>query len=167
MEETESNKAIAIWLNHNEALQKKQIFTEKYAPYSMIGKCKRLDTRIQYMDIFDRLLAVSKKAGQLWNEIKENSDKDTNIAVMHSFNDLDKSTMGTTYRRLVELKEQDLIRKVVPFELPSTDLAMLKSIPAIPEMHSYMINPYLLKPWKYELAKQIWDLIEPIKQKES
>lgn len=161
MEETEKSKANAIWLNHDEILQKKQIFQEKYSPYSMIGKCKRLDTRIQYMDIFDRLLAVSKKAAQLWNEIKENSDKDTNIAVMHSFNNLDKSTMGTTYRRLVELKEQNLIRKVIPFELPTEDLPMLKSLPAIPEMHSYMINPYLLKPWKYELAKQIWDLIEP------
>lgn len=166
MEETKNNKATAVYvaLEPNEAIQKKIIHDEKYGPYSMVGKCKRSNTRTQYMDIFDRLLVVSKKAAHLWNELKENSDKDTNIVVMHSFNDLDKSTMGTTYRRLVELKEQDLIRKVIPFELPNEDLPMLKSLPAIPEMHSYMINPYLLRPWKYNLAKQIWDLIKPDKQ---
>ena len=134
-------------------------FKENYAPFGMIGPYKRNNARKQYMDIFDLLLSLPKSTALLFNEIKENSDKDLGIAVMTMFEDYPKSKMGTTYRRLAKLREINLVKKVVPIELPQDQLSGFKPNSITPEKYSYMINPYQLKPWKYELAKEIWERI--------
>lgn len=111
------------------------------------------------MDIFDILVTLPKSTIVLFNDIKASVSDQTGIGVMYSF--IDNPDIRNIYTRLSLLIKADLIRKVIPIENPNSELNELKSNLLTPERYTYMINPYLIKPWKYELAKQIWDLIEP------
>ena len=131
----------------------------KYKEFTQIGVLRNKNTRKTYKDLIDHLTTMAKKELILFNKIKSNRNPDTNIAVMTMFEEYPKSKMGTTYRRLAKLREINLVKKVVPIELPQDQLSGFKANPIIPEKYSYMINPYQLKPWKYELAKEIWERI--------
>ena len=161
MEENHLAKTISFYSNDNSIYKvtRQAIAKENYAPFGMIGPYRRNNSRKTYMDIFDLILSVPRSTGLLFNEIKENSDPELGIAVMRQFESYDKSKMGTTYQRLAALQKAGLIRKIIPFELPVEELSQLKTPFIAPEKFSYMINPHLLKPYKYSLAVQIWDLL--------
>jgi len=148
-------------------VKKFKIYKEKYKPYNMVGPLNRKDSRKSKMDIFEILATLSKAEINLFNEIKSNALSDTGIAVMNSF--IDQPNMENIYRRLNKLIEADLIRKMIPIENPDPEVEELKSDLLTPEKYSYMINPYLILPWKFNLAKQIWDLLvilPPIRNKD-
>jgi len=145
----------------------KKKYAEDYSPFAMIGPVNRKNTRKPRMDIFKRLTLVSKKEFLLWDEIKEKSDPELGMAVMSRFEDDDN--ISNLYRRLANLKKAGLIRKVTSFEIPPEEMKFFLSGGSTifePEKFTYMINPELLKPFQYSLAKKIWNQLEEKQNKE-
>jgi hypothetical protein len=164
MEQIGKGNTVSFYAESDEEfiVKKTKFYKEKYHPYTMIGSLNRKDSRKGKMDIFEILTTLSKAEIILFNDIKSNALSDTGIAVMHHF--VDHPNIENTYRRLNKLIDANLIRKMISIENPAPEVESLKSNLMTPEKYTYMINPYLIIPWKFNLAKQIWDLIEPIKQ---
>lgn len=145
-------------------INKRKIYKEKYPNHSMISWLNRKDSRKFKMDLLKILTTISKSELILFEEIKSNCLSDTGIAVMSQFED--HPNMENIYRRINKLIEANLIRKMIPIENPEPEIEELKSNLLTPERYTYMINPDLIIPWKYTLSKKVWELIDPVKEKE-
>jgi hypothetical protein len=55
--------------------------------------------------------------------------------------------------------------KVVAIKITTPGQDEMRNILYHPLRYTYMINPRLIIPWKYEMAKQIWDLLKAAKEK--
>jgi len=142
---------------------KKQTCKEHYPPYSMVGTLHQLESRSSFMDLFDLFDTVSKSERHLFTEIKNASLSRTNIAVMTNF--MEHQNMSNIYLRLKHLIEANLIMKVIPIKITDPEQDEMRNILYRPQRYTYMINPRLIIPWKYEMAKQIWDLLKAAKEK--
>lgn len=145
--------------------------SEDHSPFGMIDPLNDKTMRKLRMDLVKRFTKLSKAALLLFDEIKDNRDPKTNIAVMEQFHDMTKSQLRATYRKLVELKEQELILKVHTLD----NLETLINFPGLnlkakPSKFSYMINPKLVHPKvfkgekNYEPSLILWDLLKQAKQ---
>jgi len=113
-------------------------------------------------DLLSIMINLSKKSKELFNELR-NVNLELNIVTLADIDKLSKNEQASLNKSLRQLKKINLFRKVIPFELYNSEL---NKVTHLPEKYTYMINPHLLKPWKFSLATQIWDLINPITQKE-
>jgi len=154
---------VTTYVDQDEELiiNKRKIYREKYPRHSMIGWLNRKDSRKFQMDLITILTTISKAELILFEEIKSNCLSDTGIAVMNCFEDT--PNIENIYRRINKLIAANLIRKMIQIENPDPEIEELKSNLLTPERYTYMINPDLIIPWRYELAKKIWDLIAPAK----
>jgi hypothetical protein len=124
-------------------------FKDNYSPFSMVGQLRHQNTRKNYMDIFDKLNTVSKSALNVFNQIKLNLNAQIGIATMPEWADYNPTQRRELNRRLTELREADIVIKLRP--IPE----LLK-----PAKFSYMVNPYLMIPWKYTEAKKLWKAVK-------
>lgn len=154
---------VTTYVDQDEELiiNKRKIYREKYPRHSMIGWLNRKDSRKFQMDLITILTTISKAELILFEEIKSNCLSDTGIAVMSCFESV--PNIENIYRRINKLIEANLIRKMIQIENPDPEIEDLKSNLLTPERYTYMINPDLIIPWKYDLSKKVWDLIEPVK----
>jgi hypothetical protein len=161
----EIEKTISHFVNENEEIiiTKKQIYKEHYQPYSMVGTLHRPESRSFFMDFIDILNTVSKSELNLFTEIKNTASNQIGIAVMADFADhQDIKNINTRLRHLIAA---NLIMKVVAIKITTPGQDEMRNILYHPLRYTYMINPYLIIPWKYEMAKQIWNLLKAAKEK--
>jgi predicted MPP superfamily phosphohydrolase len=136
--------------NYEYSIKTKKKFREDYRPFTMVGKTRNKKTRKEFMDIFDRLISVSKAAELVFNEIRLNTDPETGIAVMSDWQKYNNSQRSALNKKLTELRNADLVLKLRP----------VKTLMIPLEKNSYMINPHLLIPWNFESAKKLWKAVK-------
>jgi hypothetical protein len=96
-------------------------------------------------DIFDRLALVSAPAVKLFAEMKEHRDYRTGRLVYeHNFKKPSHRTRF--YQKLKELKDQEIIKRI---KVSNEYIKVRK--------HTYLINPYLIKPLNYSEAIELWN----------
>jgi len=76
-------------------------FRNNFGAFTAVLTLKSLTTRIHYMDAYDIVISLSKKEQEVFQEIKNFSDRDLRIAAMDHWENLDKSVQGTLYQRLI------------------------------------------------------------------
>lgn len=115
------------------------IYKENYGKFSVIG---RLNDR---KDLIDCITELSSGPRYLFQEIKCNMHYDTNLAFMEYWKDYPDNKKRVIKLHCTALKKVGLILKVVAIENLSK-----------PKPFTYMINPYIIKPTKYEAACLLW-----------
>lgn len=137
-----------IDLKANEVVRNRKYRRENYSPFSMIGVIRDMRNRDREpIDIFEILEKVSKKAFSVFNEVKLNRDPATNMCHF-PINHLPRSAQVSIRTALGELYKAEILRKAKTINL-------LNPLPR----QTYMINPYMIKCWDYEEAKEIWKLL--------
>ena len=86
---------------------------------------------------------------QVFDEMICLRDPDTNMIIMTHWYKYNATKMRAKQKKIVKLRHANLIIKVRQLDI----------LPKV-QRYTYMINPYLLKPWKYEEAKIIWDTLK-------
>jgi len=169
MENVYIKRAENLYFNGTEECSYKVTIEEKYkndfGAFTPIGVLKSSTTRISYMDLLDLIISLSKKEQELFNEIKNNSDRNLRIASMDHWENLDKSVQGILYQRLVTIKAVGLIRKIYPMAIPkemhdSALTARIVNILTKPGKFSFIINPNYIKAFEVNSAKAIWNQLK-------
>lgn len=106
--------------------------------------------------IFGRLSKASK---HLFNNLRH-INLALNIITIDDYDEFSESKKRSFHRALQQLKKEKLVREVKSFEMLEDDSYIIEH--KFPK-HTYMLNPYLLRPLKHQLASKIWDLIDPNK----
>ena len=148
----EKVKAGVVIAQDNSLLEVKsgKAYAEKHKYFSMIQELRMKNSRVERMDLLDRLADVSRSAFRLFNEIKLNTDRQSLISIMSAFGEANSTQRREINRRLAELRKQDLLIKLKTLEkYPSLEHDM-KHITLVPEKLSFMLNPYLIRPKNYK-----------------
>lgn len=120
-------------------------------PFSIISVTSNKKRRNMVKDIFDLLDEVSKGAFSVFNQLKYNRDEDNNTIYYPIPDGLTKSQTETRYRNIRELKKVGLIGSMkveAAGFIPNTVYKFKK--------HTYIINPDMLRCWKYDEAMHLW-----------
>ena len=127
----------------------KRKYKEDRRPFNMVAPFRNKNSKRKSMDLLDKLLVVSKAAEQVFRDLVYNMNDSDNLVTMEEWKSIGASKMRSIYRRLVELQETELILKVKHINKET----------AVPPKFTYMINPYIIKPWEYNKAKETWKLL--------
>lgn len=99
------------------------------------------------MDIFDYLCNISKESIIMFNKLKQSADINSGITILNvnSFNASEETTLHKSIKELINngiicsLHQDDVLYPI--------------------EENSYIINPNLVRPIKFDEAKILWDKI--------
>lgn len=137
-----------VAVENDECLKKVKLPTEHYAPFSMIGKMRTMShNTLSDLDIFDKLTKVSKSSLVLFNELKLRLDPNTNLTCYPPVGG-SRSEKVMYHKYIKELIGEGIIAKAKTIDITEP----------VPN-YSYMINPYLVKPFQNEKAKKVWNIL--------
>lgn len=122
---------------------------EDYRPFSMAAPFKHKNARRSEMDLIEILITIPKAAMILFNDLKNNRCPNQNIVTMSEWETLDPGKLRPIYRYLSDLTKAGLIVKI---------RAIGETLEK-PAKFTYMINPYIIKPWEYTKACKAWELL--------
>ena len=122
---------------------------EDYRPFSMAAPFKHKNARRTEMDLIEILITLPKAAIIIFNDLKNNRCPNQNIVTMGEWEALDAGKLRPIYRYLNDLVKAGLIVKVIA----------IREVLGKPPKFTYMINPYIIKPWEYNKAKETWKLL--------
>jgi hypothetical protein len=121
---------------------------EDKRPFGITGPIKYKNSYYKHdrLDPFDRIIALTKTGQQIFKQIRDERDKDLNIATMTQWNELNVTQTRFKQRGVSDLIKSKIICKAKEFKKYSFK----------PNSHTYMINPYFIKCNKYNMAKEFW-----------
>jgi len=168
-------KADTLYFNSNKdqsfKITTEEKFRNNFGAFTAVLTLKSLTTRIHYMDAYDIVISLSKKEQEIFQEIKNFSDRDLRIAAMDHWEDLDKSIQGALYQRLAHIKEVGLIRKIHKMPIPKgmQDKALTARVVNLltnPGKFTFIINPAIIMGFEVNSARAIWNQLEEKQNKE-
>ena len=121
-------------------------YKEDMKPFSRVGPIKHKNSPAGDEDWVDILLDLSKATSMLFKEVKKKRCKESNIVIMSEWDSLDNDVRRPINHKLAELKKAGLVLKVKP---------IMGLTPKITK-NTFMINPYTIKPNKYNNACLLW-----------
>jgi len=110
------------------------------------------------------LILLSKRSQGLLNDMRH-SNIYTGIVHVSEYNKMNQNQKRVFQRQIRELKKYKIIRKIVSFKSPKNNIASNEEIIHVPK-HTYMIDPFLIKPIDNEIARAIWNQLEEKQNKE-
>jgi len=124
------------------------ITKEDRRPFSFTGPIKYKGSYNQHarLDIIDLMHKLTSSGRQTFICIKDYRDKNNNISNMNHWQDFDAAAIRNIQRGLKDLYLWNLVCKAQSF--PEY---MFK-----PESYTMMINPYIIKPNNYLIARKFW-----------
>jgi len=135
-----NNKKVSIIFSDREADDKR--------PFSITSPIKYKGSYNQESrsDVIDRISAITTAGRKVFIEIKNNRCIDTGIVDMSHWQKLPKAEIRFIQRGLKDLYEIGLVCKAKSFNKHLFQ----------PNPYTLMINPYMIKPNKYNQAKEFW-----------
>lgn len=117
-------------------------------PFSMIGPLKHKDSynHVTYKDPYDLITDLTKTSQNIFTELKNNRDKDTNFITMLTWKEVSQAKAKAIQRGLKELIKAKII----------CEAKEIKEYSYFPQKHTYLFNPYLIKCNEYMKAKNFW-----------
>ena len=137
-------------LDKEYVVKMKQIYKNDLRPFSAVGPIKYKNSSKITKDIIDYIIDLRRGARLLFQELKNNRDRDNNLATMKQWVELPANEKRLLQLNCTELIKAGLILKVKVKHLEDYDKT---------KAYTYLINPYVIKPRDYDDACSLWKLL--------
>ncbi len=128
----------------------KQIYKNDLRPFSAVGPIKYKNSSKITKDIIDYIIDLRKGARLLFQELKNNRDRNNNLVTMEHWVELPVNEKRLLQLNCTELIKAGLILKVKVKHLEDYDKT---------KAYTYLINPYVIKPKDCDDARNLWKLL--------
>ena len=128
----------------------KQIYKNNLHPFSAVGPIKYKNSSKITKDIIDYIIDLRKGARLLFQELKNNRDRNNNLVTMEHWVELPVNEKRLLQLNCTELIKAGLILKVKVKHLEDYDKT---------KAYTYLINPYVIKPKDCDDACSLWKLL--------
>ena len=128
----------------------KQIYKNNLHPFSAVGPIKYKNSSKITKDIIDYIIDLRRGARLLFQELKNNRDRNNNLATMKQWVELPANEKRLLQLNCTELIKAGLILKVKVKHLEDYDKT---------KAYTYLINPYVIKPKYCDDARSLWKLL--------
>ena len=128
----------------------KQIYKNSLHPFSAVGPIKYKNSSKITKDIIDYIIDLRKGARLLFQELKNNRDRNNNLVTMEHWVELPVNEKRLLQLNCTELIKAGLILKVKVKHLEDYDKT---------KAYTYLINPYVIKPKDCDDARSLWKLL--------
>ena len=128
----------------------KQIYKNSLHPFSAVGPIKYKNSSKITKDIIDYIIDLRKGARLLFQELKNNRDRNNNLVTMEHWVKLPVNEKRLLQLNCTELIKAGLILKVKVKHLEDYDKT---------KAYTYLINPYVIKPKDCDDACSLWKLL--------
>ena len=148
--QNESDSSITLKVSRNAKATINFVYgnLEDKRPFVIMGPLKHKGSYKKHLqDSSDLIVALSKTGQNIYIELKNNRDFETNIITMPHWADENKARLKYIQRGIKDLI--DLKMLCIP-----TDF---KEYLFKPEKHTYMFNPYFIKCNSYYKAIEFWE----------
>jgi hypothetical protein len=149
-----NRETITVDLKNNEVLIRKKTVRSIRTPFSAVSALtnKKRQRRVTQMDVFDLLDKVSKGSFSVFNNLKFNRSEEDNIT-QYAGDELNKTEKESLSRRLKELKDVDLIRRVKKELKSSSGKIYTFKDPR----NTFIINPDMIRCNNHNEAEYLWN----------
>ena len=118
--------------------------------FSAVGPIKYKNSSKITKDIIDYIIDLRRGARLLFQELKNNRDRNNNLATMKQWVELPANEKRLLQFNCTELIKAGLILKVKVKHLEDYDKT---------KAYTYLINPYVIKPKDCDDARILWKLL--------
>ena len=119
-------------------------------PFSAVGPIKYKNSSKITKDIIDYIIDLKRGARLLFQELKNNRDRNNNLVTMEHWIELPVNEKRLLQLNCTELIKAGLILKVKVKHIEDYDKT---------KAYTYLINPYVIKPKNYDDACILWKLL--------
>lgn len=137
-------------LDNEYVVKMKQIYKNNLHPFSAVGPIKYKNSSKITKDIIDYIIDLRRGARLLFQELKNNRDRNNNLVTMEHWVELPVNEKRLLQLNCTELIKTGLILKVKVKHLEDYDKT---------KAYTYLINPYVIKPKDCDDACSLWKLL--------
>ena len=137
-------------INREYVVKTKYIYKNDLRPFSAVGPIKYKNSSKITKDIIDYIIDLRRGARLLFQELKNNRDRNNNLVTMEHWVELPVNEKRLLQLNCTELIKAGLILKVKVKHLEDYDKT---------KAYTYLINPYVIKPKDCDDARSLWKLL--------